>query len=252
MTGGRRNMAEETPTTRNLIDADVGPLRRMTGILDSLPKEPGTYGEGDKARTVQRITINLKEIEVIEAVEPYHFPIFTITMTESNRKKSRWGVLGESLNGILDSQYSPEQLDPTSPTTYIKPKDRLDIKDCFGKRLGFVLADGEEGRPQPPILFDGRANEDRPTPAWMIYLVEGIGTSEGQGQSALDLAISLLDGKALSDFNQLALANPAIRNDTPLLQSISLPVTAAGSFANTMITSGKFTKDEAGVFHKVD
>ncbi len=36
-------MADEgTITTRNLIDAELGPLRRLTGILDSLPTEKQT------------------------------------------------------------------------------------------------------------------------------------------------------------------------------------------------------------------
>ena len=64
--------------------------------------------------------------------------------------------------------------------------------------------------------------------------------------------MGLLDGKTLADFNKAALDNPIIRSDTALLQSISLPPTAATSFANTMTTGGKFSKDEAtGIFTKV-
>ena len=37
-------------TTRGLIDAELGPLRRYTGILDSMPDEKVTYGEGESAR----------------------------------------------------------------------------------------------------------------------------------------------------------------------------------------------------------
>jgi len=237
------------PTTRNLIDFDVGPVRRFTGILDSLPKESQTYGEGEKARTSQRITANFSAIEVLEAIEPYHFPTFTFQMGESNRKKSRWGVFGESFNAIADSQYSEEQLDQTN-LAYVKPSDRLDIKDCFGKRFGLVLADGEDGRPEPPMLFDGRAGEDKPTPAWTIYEIEGIGVAGGQGINPAELAESLLDGKTLADFNKEALANPVIQNATALLQAISLPPSAVGSFANALVAGGKFTKDAQGVFHK--
>jgi len=69
--------------------------------------------------------------------------------------------------------------------------------------------------------------------------------------SAMHLATSLLDGKTLAEFNTAALANPVIRNDTSLLQAISLPPSAPNSFANIMVTSGTFTKDEAEVYHKV-
>jgi len=36
-------MEEGTVTTRGLIDAELGPLRRFTGILDSMPTEDRFY-----------------------------------------------------------------------------------------------------------------------------------------------------------------------------------------------------------------
>ena len=73
-------------TTRGLIDAELGPLRRFTGILDSMPTEKQTYGEGESARESTRVSINLKDLDVKEAVEPYHFPTYTIRVSLSNRK----------------------------------------------------------------------------------------------------------------------------------------------------------------------
>jgi len=252
-------MAEEgTVTTRGLIDAELGPLRRFTGILDSMPTESRTYGEGEGARATTRISLNFKDIDVKEAAEPYHFPTATLIMSQSNRKKSRWGVMSEGtpenrtigFNNVADQQYSAEQLDQAN-ANYVKPADRMDMKDCIGKKLGMVLTDGVEGRPTPMDLFDGRSMEDRPTPAWTVYEIEGVGVAGGQGVSATDLAMSLLDGKTLPEFNKVALDNPVIRNDTALLQAISLPPTASGSFANTMKTAGRFTQDGAEVYHKV-
>lgn len=253
-------MAEEQtmPTTRGLIDFDVGPLRRFTGILDSMPKEPQTFGEGESARQSMRITMNIGSVEVLEAVEPYHFPTFTFQITESNRKKSRYGVLSESFNSVADSQYTPEQLDPSNPA-FVKDSDRMSWKDVLGKtRLGFVLADGEDGRPEPPMLFDGRATDaahpkgqDVPTPAWTIYSIEGIGVAGGQGVNPVELAEALLDGKTLAQFNQEAMANDIIKSNGALLQSIAKPPTAPDNFANALVTGGKFTKDAAGVHHKV-
>lgn len=247
-------------TTRGLIDADLGPLRRFTGILDSMPDEKQTFGEGESARESTRISLNFKEIDVKEAVEPYHFPIVTIIMSLSNRKKSRWGVLSEGtpkdravgFNNVADQQYTTEQLDPSN-ANFIQPKDRMDLKrNCMGKRLGMVMTDGMDGRPESMDLFDGRANTDRPTPAWTVYEIEGIGVAGGQGVNAMDLAMGLLDGKTLAEFNTAALANPVIRSleNIALLQAIGMPPTAPNSFANTMKTAGKFTQDEQGVFHK--
>ena len=240
---------ERTPSTRGLIDTDIGPLRRFTGILDSYSREEQTFGEGEMAKKSQRLTFNFSDLEVLETMEPYHFPVFQIQMTESNRKKSRYGVFGESLNAIMDSQYSPAQLDPSNPE-FIKPSDRMDLGDCISKRMGIVMGDGEDGRPEPPMLYDGREKMDKSTPAWMVYEVEGVGVASG-GVSAKDLAMALLNGKTLAEFNKEALANPIVRNDTALLQSISMPVTAAGSFANALVKAGAFTKDDKGVYHKV-
>lgn len=256
-------MADEKPiTTRNLIDSDVGPLRRFTGVLDSMPTEQQTYGEGESKKTSTKVTLNFREIEVLEAIEPYHFPIYSPAFTQSNRRKSRWGVLSDGtpsnktlgFNNIADQQYSAEQLDPSNPA-YVKPGDRMDIGDCLGKRFGLVMTDGEEGRPAAPDLFDGRANDgkggDVPTPTWTVYSVEGIGVAEGQGSTPQSRAEDLLDGKALADFNSAALADPVIRTDAALLQAISAPVSAPNSFANVLVAAGKFTKDAQEVYHKV-
>jgi len=254
-------MTEEAEvTTRGLIETDLGPLRKFTGVLDSMPTEKQTYGEGEKTRTTTRIFVNTKEIEVIEAAEPYHFPIYTIQVSLSNRKKSRWGVFSEGtpkdrtigFNNVADQQYTAEQLDRDS-AEYIKPVDRMDCKrDCIGKRLGFVLTDGEDGRPEPADLYDGRLDADKPTAAWTVYEIEGIGVAGGQGVSPMDLAMDMLDGKTLAEFNAKALANPIIRNDTPLLQAIGMPPTAPNSFANTMLVAKKFVQDEQGIFHKTE
>jgi len=251
-------MTEETttPSSRGLVDFDVGPLRRFTGILDSMPGEPQTYGEGESARKSIRRTFNISSLEVIEAIEPYHFPTFQFLVTESNKKKSRYGVLSESFNAVADSQYTEAQLDPSKPE-FIKPSDRMDWKDVMGKtRIGFVLADGEEGRPEPPELFDGRLvdaehprGQDVPTPAWMVYSIEGVGVAGGQGVDPAELAMSILDGKTLAQFNTEALANEIIKNSA-VLQSIALPPTAAGNFANALVAAGTFTKDAQGVFHR--
>lgn len=244
-------------TTRNLVDTDVGPLRRFTGILDSLPLEERTFGQGEAIRKTTQTAPNFKEIEVIEAVEPYHFPIFTISppISISNRKKSRWGVLGQSFNEIVDQQYTVEQLDPKA-TSYIPPSNRMDIKDAVGKRLGLVMADGEEGRPDAPMLWDGRANDgkggDVPTPCWRVYMVEGVGVAGGRGNTAMDEAMRELNGRSLSEFNTKALENIVIRADVELIQAISLPVSAPTSFIATMLSTGQFTEDENHVYHRVE
>ena len=255
---------EKAISTRGLIESDLGPLRRFTGILDSMPQETKTYkkdpsDETEVGKDSTRVSFNMKDIDVKEASEPYHFPIYTINIGKSNRKKSRWGVMSEGVksdrsvgfNNIADQQYTPEQLDPSN-ANYIKPSDRMDMKDCMGKRIGWVLTDRIDGRPAPDDLYDGRAKTDVPTPAWTVYEIEGVGVSGGGGgANALELAMGLLNGSTLAEFNPKALGNPTIRADVKLLQSISMPPSAPTSFANTMVSTGKFTVDAENVYHKV-
>ena len=252
-------MADEI-STRGLLDANIGPLRRFTGILDSYPTEVKHYdNEKPGAKGTTQISLNFKEIEVIEAVEPYHFPIFTLVIGQSNRKKSKFGVLSEGptpgdntygLNNILDQQYTPEQLDPTN-AEYVKPSDRPSIKDTLGKRWGLVMADGEEGRPPKPVLFDGRTNADAPTAAWTVYSIEGVGMAGESGLTPEEKAKQLLDGQTLAQFNKLALDSELVRGDTKLLQAISLPASAKNSFSSRMLAEKEFTKDAQNVFHRV-
>jgi len=241
-------------TTRNLVDGDFGALRRFTGVLDSMPIEDSEFGEGDQKKKSKRVTLNFKEIEVIEAVEPYAFPTYsTRPMTLSNRKKSVWGVLGESFNDLVDhALYSEIQLKPklddgSDNPDFIKPADRMDIESCIGKRFGLVLADGENGRPDPPLLFDGRANEgqgaDVPRPTWMVYSVEGVAVAGGSGKTPYEAAMELLDGRTAAEFNDKVLADQYIRSDTALLSSMSKPESAPDSFLATMVSTGQFTKD---------
>ena len=241
-------MAEdEIVSSRNLIDTSLGPLRKFTGVLDSIPTDKKSWGEGAQARLYIQVSLNFRDIEVLSAVELYHFPTYTLVVNRSNRRMSRWGVLSESFNNIVDQAYTPEQLDPSKPQ-YISPASRADWKDAIGKRLGIVMADGEEDRPAPPNLWDGRNKTDKPTPCWMVYSVEGIGS---KGKTAINVAVQLLNGKTLAAFNQAALSSQEIRADVALLQAISKPVSAPDSFANIMVTSGKFSKDAAGVYHSI-
>lgn len=251
-------MADVKVTVRNLIDSDLGtPLRKFTGILDSKPTEDKQYGDaskGEKVRTTTYVHLNFKDVEPIDTTEPYNFPTATITLGLSNRTKSKYGIFGKSTADILDMQYSKEQLTPGSPQ-YIKPDARADIDTCIGKRMGLVMADGIDGRPTPPKLFDGRANEgkggDVDTPTWMCYQIEGIGVAGNAGVSPNEQAYKLLDGRTSQQFKQTAVTDPVIRADAGLLAMISMPDSAPSNFAAVAVKAGAFTVGADGVYHRV-
>lgn len=251
---------EKTPSIRGLIDSDIGPLRRFFGVLVSCPQETKKYDEGTpNERSSVQLSLNFKDLEVVESVEPYNFPIYTIQLTLSNRKKSRYGVFGMSLADILDQSLTDEQKDPTSPE-YVKPSDRPDLADCIDKRIGMVMADGEEGRPPQHNLFDGRAKDelhpkgqDVPTATWEVFSVEGYGSTDAEGgKSALDTAMELLDGKTSAQFNSAALENEVVRGDIDLFTSIGLPLSSPKNFITSMVASKQFKKDsKTGVYSRI-
>jgi hypothetical protein len=244
----------ESPSIRGLVDGNYGPLRKFRGIFDSMPAEKKTFGEGKIARQATQISFNFKDMEVIESIEPYAFPTYSVVVTRSNRKQSKYGFLALSLVAIVDQQYSAAQLDPTSPT-YVHPSKRMDWKDCIGKRMGLVFCDGEDGRPEPPKQWDGRANDGKggevPSPSWSVFEVEGVGVAGGSKISPVEKAMELLNGRNVKDFGMQAAVNDIVRQDTQLLISIGMPESAANSFVAGMVASGKFTKDAQGVYHKV-
>ena len=254
-------MAENKVSVRNLIDSDLGTvLRKFTGILDSKPTEDRSFGDatkGEKVRTTTYVQLNFKDVEVIETVEPYNFPTVTIALGLSNRAKSKYGVFGKSVADILDMQYSKDQLTPGNPA-YVPPDKRADIDACLSKRMGMVMADGQNGRPTPPKLFDGRAvdekhlkGQDMDTPTWVCYSIEGFGVAGSAGVSPSEQAYRLLDNKNSQSFKQAAVTDPVVRTDAGLLAMISMPDSAPSAFVNVAVTTGVFTKDATGVYHRV-
>jgi len=216
---------------RGLEEGFAGtPLRRFTGIFKGHEEEPARGYEGT------RTTLNFADVEVLESTEPYNFPTAQLNFGVSNRKESRWGYLAQSLVELI-------------------PEDE-DIDDQIDKRWGLVYADGQDGRPEPKPIWSRNADKDQypdgriPTPVWVVYELEGKVAGEaakgGEGNTALERAMSLLDGKTLSEFNKVALADVVIRKDKSLPQAI-----VDKSFVKSMIEGGLFTKDENDIYHRV-
>jgi len=216
------------PSTRNLQDGFAGtPLRRFKGKYDGYTTEPATGYEGT------RVLLNFASVEVLESTEPYNFPTATINIGQSNKKKSKWGYLGESLNKL-------------------QPPDE-DIDDQQGKVWGMVYCDGQEGRPAPRPIWSRDADRtmypdgEVPTPVWEVYELEGA-ASAAPGSGAVtptDRAKELLDGNTLSDFNRKAFADTLVRKDPDLQRAIT-----DKSFVKNLLDAGEFTKDENDLYHK--
>ncbi len=209
--------SQDIITTRGLVDADFGtPLRKFTGVFDS-------YAPDEGAKFGTRVNLNFKDIEVIESVEPYAYPIATLSIKLSNRKRSAWGHFGDSLNELIP--------------------DTEDLKDQVNKRIGMQLNIG--------VKFGKNRDtgEDIVANCWEVYSVEGKekGGSPGAATlSAKDEAIRILDGKTLPEFNNVIYSNPIVQKDPEVLRSIT-----DRTLIVALKATGMFTEDENGVMHKV-
>jgi len=200
----------EQPSVRGLIDSEFQtPLRKFTGILDSFYREERQYS------TV--VVLNFKGLEVIRSTEPYILPIAQISIKESKKKKSSWGIFGESLAAFL--------------------AEEEDLKDCVGRRMGMEMEEGH--------IFgkDRDTKEDLIGNPWRVYYVAGAKAGIAGVQPAVARARELLIGKTRAEFNKAAYADPLIKNDVALQRAIT-----DRSFITSLLQIGQVIEDANGVF----
>ncbi len=213
------------PSIRNLADGGMTPLRKFYGdILEVVESEK--QGQGG-AYTQESFRMN--NLEVQQSTEPYILPVAEITISASNRKKTRWGFFADSVLKFL--------------------ADNEDFKDLKGRRIGWVYTDGLDGRPTPKKTWDRRADDGKgaevPTPAWEVFDVVG-SKSSVTPDKAVEEAKSILDGKSISEFNKAVFANPIVRQSPDLQRVIT-----DQSFVKSLVQVGEFTKDANDIYHRV-
>jgi len=219
---------ENLVSVRGLVNSDFeNPLRKFTGIFDGYVTSPASGYAGT------RVDLNFRDIDDIVVAKGfvYHFPTFTINNGLSNKHKSRWGYLADSLAEFL-------------------PDDE-DIKDCKGRTMTLVFCDGQEGRPEPKLIWNKEADPAEfpdkmaPTAVWIVVAVEGLasGGPADENETTAEWAEQNLIGKSRADFNKWAFADPRVRKDTTLQRSIS-----DKSFINALVQMGKVAEDENGIF----
>ena len=202
-------MVEDLISVRNLTDSDFGtPLREFKGKLDSYYPEDEKFG--------MTVKLNFKDIEVITAVEPYHFPTAILSIKLSNKKRSGWGILGDSL------------------AIHLGPDE--DIKDAVGREWHMKMKEGHiYGQ-------DRKTGEDMIGNPWQVVALDGASGAVVL-QAAADVAKGFLIGRTRAEFNKKAYGDPIIRKDTELQRAITNK-----SFIAALLTAGEIIEDENGVF----
>ena len=202
-------MPDDLISVRNLTDSTFGtPLREFKGKLENYYPEEQKYGT--------MVQLNFKDVEVINSVEPYNFPTAIISIKLSSKKRSGWGILGDSLAKLL----GPDE----------------DIKDTLQKEWHMKMREG--------YIYgqDKNTGEDMVGNPWECIELEGA-TGATTLQSAADRARELIPGKTRAEFNKAAYADPIIRKDSTLQRAITNK-----SFIAGLLTTGAIVEDENGVF----
>lgn len=220
------------------------PLRHFRGKLDSITGSMVQRGRMTESRL--EVLYNFSDIEVFESTEPYPFPIAQINIMHSNRVKSNMGVLGASVDKIINAD-----LDENAPQEKAKNQD-------------FLIGKVQEWRVTPGhMMWDNEKQMETARECWEVVYVESVGGTPHSGVAAptetpaaprdqpqpsgltpAQQAMKLLDGKTQQEWNNVVFQDTLVRGDSELVNSI-----ISGTFIPPLEASGLVTKDKDGRFH---
>lgn len=210
------------------------PLVRFNGVCKEWIAEQIPASEDRRAST--RVTFNFTNVEVVEATDPYLFPIATIPIGYSERDGTVWSVFTESFRNVVGGAQPLDVLVGKTQQWYWAPcKLRRPARDGD--------ADFVPGA-------DKQAWELRDAHAWTIVSLEGATGSNGSGPSLNEALAALANGKTDSEFLQaLVTAGPEIK----ALKGYMEAVTAGTNreLLPMLSTSGLITLGPDGKWAKV-
>ncbi len=201
------------------------------------------------------VLYNFEQVEVIESTEPFPFPIAQITVMMSNREQSAMGVLGSSIDKIIN-----QGLPVDAPAESIKGQSFLVGKMQRWKYTGgHMMWDGKAVNPQNPA----KPGMEVPRDCWEVIEVEGFATPVAStptaaqpktntpmgtvqplvAKTAVQLAIELLDGKTDTQFSTAAFSNDVIKRDGKMVSSL-----LGGQFIPGLIAAGIVVKNADGTY----
>lgn len=222
------------------------PLRWFRGKLDTITGSMVKRGRMTEARL--EVLYNFSELEVFESIEPYPFPIAQINVMYSTREKSGMGVLGASIDKVINAG-----LDGNLPQEKAKNQDFL-----IGKVQEWRITPGH-------MMWDMEKQAETPRDSWEVTYVEGIGGTPHSGVviptatvsptatptpqskiSPTQQAINLLEGRTQQEWNQIVFTDTVVRLDPQLPTAI-----INNTFIPPLLEAGIITKDDNDRFHVV-
>lgn len=191
---------------------ETSPLRHFKGVLEN-------YGVREVAGNFPgtRVDLMFRDVEVIESTEPYHFPIAQISIRYSDKENSAWGIFAKSA-----VQFMP---------------DGTDFEDLKGQLLEMKLTPGHK------FGIDKVTGEEVVRDMWECVGIPSMAGAEAKVPPKIQ-ALRLLDESTEQDWNKVVFADPAVKSDGELVQSI-----LSRAFLPALVAAGVASQDENQVWH---
>ena len=210
------------PTTRTVTtDAPSGfrqhPLKEFKGRIVDITDEPLASNPN-----VFLIKFAIAEVEVIEANEPFNFPVTEVEILEIRRSETAWAVFTESLRNYGFSG---------------------DINGLIGKRSHWKFAPAKLNMRVPGS--DPAVYETRDANAWQVIELEGV---ENTTNELIDKVAAIADGKDATSFKSAFMSDMTLQgysNYGEVAQQVM-----ANTFLDFMVSVDKLSFDGTS-YHKV-
>lgn len=213
-------------------DTPYSPLRRFKGTLSEITEseEQGQRG------TYVRMHFGFTDVDVIEATEPYPFPIASISMG-LGKASSRWGVWWKSAAQVLGTDMV---LDDNRNTPLLSRRQEWAMLPAM---LRQPLVD-VEGNPVPDSKNPSKqAWGDVEVDCWQVVSADGISSPADVTEDI----IAMVDGKTDTEFHQAFQQSQLARDNVSLMTEnvnrLLLP---------RLEKEGKIARTPEGVWHIVN
>ena len=194
-------------------------------LQDFVPTKVTPQGGGNEYMS---IVFNFVDLVVIDSVEPYPFPIATLSISYSTSVETRWDALASSIKRVYDSTPALEELvGKVQEWAYLPVKLRKRLDDG-----SWVTVDDE---------------------AWQLVSIEGVGAGVSMGMAAnpaptfdVDAHIlNILEGKNEQEFYQAFYQDVEIRKHPDLITAAT-----ERKLLTTLEEAGRIERDPQGIYHR--
>jgi len=210
-------LVQEGPFVPSLETRPFGtPLRRFRGLLKEYNSEKVSPDGG--GREYMRITFDFIDLEVMESMEPYPFPIATLQISYSTATETRWDALAQSIKRVVG-------LNPT-------------LEDIVGKTQEWAYLEATL-RAQVEGVWTNTKQE-----AWQLVSLAGTVSGNGVDDGIDDHVLALLDGKTEQDFYAVLYADELVRKHPETISAATERL-----LLPALEKAGRITRDTEGIYH---